>query len=68
MNKPVTIIVDELKKNIVSDINNAKLPFFIVEYILKDLVQEIHVASLQQLESDKEKYIKTIAIENKEVN
>ena len=68
MNKPVTMVVDELKSVLVSDINEAKLPFFIVEYVLKDLIQEIHIASLQQLESDKERYLKSIASERKEVS
>lgn len=68
MNKPVTMVVDELKNTLVSNINEAKLPFFIVEYVLKDLIQEIHIASLQQLESDKERYLKSIASEQKEVS
>lgn len=68
MNKPVTMVVDELKSTLVSNINEAKLPFFIVEYVLKDLIQEIHIASLQQLEFDKERYLKSIESERKEVS
>ena len=56
MNKPITLIRDEFIRNIVELCNNSELPLFVVEDVLKSLVQEIHVASLQQLEADKKQY------------
>ena len=56
MNKPITILADEFKTNLVNLINNSKLPFFIIESIMKDCINEIHVASQRQLEMDKIKY------------
>lgn len=55
-NKPITILRDEFIQKMVDLCNNADLPFFVVEDVLKNLLQEIHSASLQQLESDKKRY------------
>ncbi len=56
MNKPITLIRDEFIKNIVELCNDSGLPFFVIEDVLKNLIQEIHTASMQQLESDKKQY------------
>ena len=55
-NKPITILRDEFINNVVELCNNSGLPFFAIEDVLKSLIQEIHNASLQQLESDKKQY------------
>lgn len=55
-NKPITIVRDEFIKNMVNLCNDSGLPFFIIEDVLKSLMQEIHSASLQQLEEDKQHY------------
>lgn len=60
MNKPITIVADEFKYKMVDIINNSELPFFIVESTLKDLIQEVHIASQKQLESDKSLYNKIL--------
>lgn len=54
--KPVTMLRDELAKNIVQTINHSGLPLFIIEYILKDIISEIHIAVQQQTESEKQNY------------
>ena len=56
MNKPITLIRDEFINNIVNLCNDSGLPFFIVEDVLKDLIQEIHMAAKQQLIEDTKKY------------
>lgn len=56
MSKPITIMAEECKENLVNAINESDLPFFIIEAMLKDLLQEVHMASRKQLESDKVKY------------
>lgn len=55
-NKPITLVRDDFIQNIVELCNNSGLPFFVVEDVLKSLIQEIHAASLQQLEADKKQY------------
>lgn len=55
-NKPITILRDEFINNVVELCNNSGLPFFVIEDVLKNLIQETHSASLQQLEADKKRY------------
>lgn len=54
--KPITIIADDFLNNIVDLINNSGLPYFIIESILKDCVDKVHMASQQQLKLDKKHY------------
>ena len=56
MNKPATIIREELIESIVRLINESGLPLFVVEPILKDLYLEVKEGARQQLERDKEQY------------
>lgn len=55
-NKPITLIREDFIHNIVDLCNNSDLPFFIIEDVLKNLLQEIHSANLQQIEEDKQRY------------
>ena len=55
-NKPITLLRDEFIKDIVNLCNNCNLPFFVIEDVLKNINQEIHLAAKQQLEDDKKKY------------
>lgn len=66
MNKPITMLADEFKSKQVDLINNSKLPFFIVEGIMRDCLREVQIAAQRQLEMDKEKYIKTQTIKDGE--
>lgn len=56
MNKPITIVVEDFKNDMINLINTSKLPLFVVEYILKDLIQDVHSGHLKQLQIDKQKY------------
>lgn len=61
MDKPVTIIREELIENMVGLINESNLPLFVIESILKDLHLEVKSAAKQQLEMDKQQYQSSIA-------
>lgn len=56
MNKPISIQTEELKKNIIEIINNANLPSFIINFIMKDIYMEINSVYQQQLQKDIENY------------
>lgn len=43
-----TIKAEELKKSIVDAINNSNLPIILLDYVIKDLYNEIHTAVLDQ--------------------
>lgn len=61
MNKPASIIREELIGNIVGLINESNLPLFVIEPILKDLYLEVKDGARQQLESDRLEYQSSIA-------
>lgn len=67
MQKPITIIKQEFTERLVKYINESSLPPFVIEYILKDIINEVHLASVQQLKFDTERYQKQIS-ENKKNN
>jgi hypothetical protein len=56
LEKPITLVREDFINNIVDLCNNSGLPFFMIEDVLKSLVQEIHAASIHQIESDKKQY------------
>lgn len=58
--KPITLVREEFITNMVDLCNNSGLPFFIVEDVLKSLLQEIHIAARQQLEADTKAYSQQI--------
>lgn len=58
--KPMTIIKKEFTEKIIKNINNSQLPIFVVEYILRDILNDIRVASQRQLEIDLENYKKNM--------
>lgn len=66
MDKPVTLIREELVENIVELINESKLPMFVLEPILKDIYLEVKNAARQQLENDREQYQSSLAKSNAE--
>lgn len=61
--KPITVLREEFIENIIEVCNDSGLPFFVVEDVLKQLIQETHIAAQKQLEEDKKKYQKEL--ENK---
>lgn len=66
MDKPISIILEELKQEIADSINKSQLPLAIVEPIMKDLCNEITIMARQQLTKDKEEYEKNQKEETKE--
>lgn len=54
--KPITLVREELIKNLIELINSQQLPMFIIESILKDLLDEVHSLNVKQTEEDRRKY------------
>lgn len=54
--KPITLMREEFANQIVILCNESGLPYFCIESILKDVIQEVHQASIKQYESDKLRY------------
>ena len=56
MNKPITIIREEVKQGIADIINNSGLPAFIIEPIIQEFLIEIKNVAKLQYEHDLEQY------------
>lgn len=63
--KPITLIREDFISNISKTINESQLPAFIVESVLKDFLNEVHIASQRQLEVDRAKYQELVEKEEK---
>lgn len=63
--KPASIVKKELNQNLIDVINDSKLPLFVVEYVLKDLLIQVHDLAKQQEEDDIEKYNKELEEQEK---
>lgn len=64
--KPITVVRADFISELTTLINNAGLPPFVVEPILKDMLYEVKTLAQKQLEQDIEIYRK--ALENSEQN
>ena len=56
MNKPITVIREEVKEQIAAIINNSGLPAFVIEPILQDFLIEVRNIAVRQYEYDKQQY------------
>lgn len=59
--KPITLVREDLINNIIKLIEDSGLSVFLVEPILKDLLNDVHSAMRAQTESDRVRYERAIA-------
>lgn len=65
-NKPITIIMDEVKTQLYSILQDSNVNPFLLEPIVKDLYLDIKAAADKQLEYDKQEYQKSLEEEKAE--
>lgn len=58
--KPVSMIRMEFISSLTELINNSNLPLFIIEPILKDMYNDVRIASQKQTEEEIKQYQKSI--------
>ena len=54
--KPLTVLRDDFISSVVNLCNNSGLPYFVVESVLRDILNEVRVAGQNQLDSDRRKH------------
>ncbi|MDO5546944.1 MAG: hypothetical protein Q4F79_00455 [Eubacteriales bacterium] len=54
--KPITVARAEFISGMTSIINNSMLPPFIIEPILKDMLNDVRIMAQRQLEQDTKRY------------
>ena len=62
-NKPISILIDDFKQNLIETVNNSQLPPCITQPIIRELYEEVAAAARDQLNKDIDNYYG-----NKEVN
>lgn len=65
INKPITIVIDELEHDLIETINNANIPFCLVEPVLERILTGVKSVAAQQLQMDKESYKKALEANKK---
>ena len=64
MNKPITVVREEIKDKIAEVINSSGLPAFVIEPILNDFLIEVKNVVKHQYEYDKQQYEMALKNEN----
>lgn len=64
--KPITIVRSEFITNMTNLINGSMLPPFIIEPILRDMYNDIHILAQKQYENDVQEYQKALSEMNQE--
>lgn len=64
--KPLSVERQEFIASMTTLINNAILPAFVVEDVMKELLQQVHVAAIKQYEDEKAQYEQQVKKQNAE--
>ena len=60
MEKPITLRINELKTNLVNTINEANLPPFLLEQILRELYSEASTLATNQAQNEEDEYCESL--------
>ena len=53
INKPISVAKEDFATALIKLCNESQVPLFVIEYTLKDLLQEVHTLAKQQYEAEK---------------
>ena len=56
MNKPITLIREETKQDLINIINQCGLPAFVIEPIVQNILTEVKTAVKREYEYDRQRY------------
>lgn len=66
MEIPISMRITALKNKLISEINNAKLPSYILVPIVKELYEQLSQLDIQNTQKDKQEYEEFLKGENNE--
>lgn len=66
MNKPITILIEEYKKNLTDLINNSELPAWLIILLTDPLMDQVKVLADKQAREDKQNYELSLTEKTKE--
>ena len=56
IDKPLSVVMTECKDSIINALNSSKLSPIIMEYLMKDLFEEVHQLAVKQYSDEKNSY------------
>lgn len=56
MNKPLTLHIEDVKNELVKVINNSNLHPFILDAIVGNIYNEVHMMYMQQMQQERKEY------------
>ncbi len=59
--KPTSLIIEDFKNNIISEVNKTNLPASVIEPVMKDIYNQIHILCINQYEKEKKEYEAALA-------
>lgn len=65
MDKPATVAIYELKKELIDAINKSGLPAEVINYVIADIANSLKELAVQQLQDDLKIYQDNLAKEKK---
>lgn len=65
MNKPLTIVYEEFKQDLLNLINNSGLPAILIEPVLQNYLSEVQVVAQRQYQLDNVEYEKYLLEKSK---
>ena len=65
MNKPITILIEEYKKNLTDLINNSELPAWLIILLTDPLMDQVRSLADKQAREDKQNYELSLTKEEK---
>lgn len=65
MDKPATVAIYELKKELIEAINKSGLPAEVINYVIADIANSLKELAVQQLQDDLKIYQDNLAKEKK---
>ena len=60
MEMPISLKITSLENQLINDINNAKLPTYIVLPIIKEIYEQINKLNIEKTQQDKQEYEKSL--------
>ncbi len=59
--KPMSVARSEFIQSVSKLLNETSLPFFVIEDVLKEFYNDIHILSQKQLEIDRKNYLEALS-------
>ena len=63
--RPMSLLKEDFINGVVALINDSEMPLLVVEYILRDVLNEVHLTVMKQADAEKAEYTRRVEDEEK---